>query len=844
MNPVVVILRRVMPRLLLLCVGLLPMVGAAAAADVTVYLVKKGMEYVQADANAPTVNTTNGYGFAAEVDLSSNGSVTNVSIQLPAGLPAQSLALSASQTRWDFKKKYSSLTSLNSHYPDGGYMYQIFGRNDGVRQPTLQLVGSTYPSGPHAQNFATLQAVNPNGYLLLSWDGFAGGTTADYIQLRIEDLGGNKLFETPDLGLPGALDGTAVRVLLAPAVLPAGQTNKLTLTFQKTVSQDQSSYPGALGEPAYYARTTLGLITTRAVAADVQMFELFKGREWIQTGSNTVTPQASNAFVFKASVQSYYTGMLSSGTLLFPPANSSRNLVLQPDGITLLFTNAAATQAGLDSVCAAGSYDFIFNTPHDGSKSLPLALPADAFPPASRIANFDALQIINVARPLIVTWDPWVGGGSGDFIQMRVEDANKNKVFETPNLGRAGALDGRATSAVIPAGTLPVSQFFDIHVTFVHPAQINTTAYPGVLGISGFQARTTMSIQTFLTPVISSDASLGFGSTIVGGTNQQTLTLSNVGNATLNVSSISYPEGFSGDWSGSIPAQSFQEVPVTFAPSAQRAFQGTAVINSDASRGTSNVWLYGTGYYPVTNTWTLWWESTNSSMALWQVTGTNATFISRLNPPVAGVGWHMFGTSDLNNDGQQDLLFQHTDGRMAAWLMNGTNRQTPVYLTPPQVDPSWKAMATGDLFGSGQKDLLWQRLDGALAIWRMNGLVATQTLRLNPASVDPSWRLAGCADFNGDTKSDVLWQNSDGRLAVWLMDGTNRTASVYLNPNQVQPSWKVVATTEFNSDGSPGLVWQHDTGVLAYWQMDGTNFVHSGRITPTADPAWRVVGPR
>lgn len=839
-----VIRKHAMCRLSLLCLALLPIVRAASAVDVTVYLVKKGLEYVQTDENAPAVNTTNGYGFAAEVDLSSNGSVTNASIQPPAGLPVQSLVLSASQNRWDFKKKYSSLTSLNSHYPDGGYTFQIFGRNDGLRQPALQLVGSTYPSGPHLHDFAALQTANPNGYLLLGWDGFAGGTAADYIQLRVEDLSGNKLFETPDLGPPGALDGAAVHVLLAPGMLPAGQTNRLTLTFQKAVSPDQGSYPGALGEPAYYARTTLGLITTRAVTPDVQTFKLFKGREWIQTGTNMLVPQAGSEFVFDASVQSYYTGMLSSGTLLFPPANSLRNLVLQPDGITLLFTNAATTQAGLDSACAAGTYTFVFNASHNGSKSLPLDLPVDAFPPAPRIANFDALQVINVAQPLIVTWDPWAGGGSADFAQMRVEDANKNKVFETPNLGRAGALDGRATSAVIPAGTLPVGQFFDIYVTFLHPAQINTAAYPGVLGISGFQARTTMTIQTFLVPVISSDASRRFGSTIIGETSQQTLTLSNLGNATLNVSSISYPEGFSGDWSGSIPVQGFQTVPVTFAPSAQRPFQGAAVINSDASRGTSNVWLYGTGYYPVTNTWALWWESTDSSLALWQVTGTNATFISRLSPPVAGPGWHVFGTSDLNNDGQQDLLFQHTDGRMAAWLMNGTNRQNAVYLTPLQVDPSWKAMATGDLFGTGHKDILWERLDGALAVWRMNGAVATQSLRLNPGSVNPSWRLAGCADFNGDTKADILWQNSDGRLAVWLMDGTNRTASVYLNPSQVQPSWKVVATTEFNGDGRPGLIWQHDTGVLAYWQVDGTNCVHAGRVTPTAGLAWRVVGPR
>src|SRR5438105_4870231 len=153
----------------------------ALAIDVSVYTVKKGFEFTQADSNLPTLNSTNGYAFAAEVDMPANNTVTNASVQPPAGLPAQPLTLSASQNKMDYKKKYNTLTALNTHYPEGAYTLTIYGRTDGIRQPTLQLTGSSYPAGPHIANFSALQAVNANGYFAALWDPFPGGSAGDFV---------------------------------------------------------------------------------------------------------------------------------------------------------------------------------------------------------------------------------------------------------------------------------------------------------------------------------------------------------------------------------------------------------------------------------------------------------------------------------------------------------------------------------------------------------------------------------------------------------------------------------------------------------------------------------------
>ena len=67
------------------------------------------------------------------------------------------------------------------------------------------------------------------------------------------------------------------------------------------------------------------------------------------------------------------------------------------------------------------------------------------------------------------------------------------------------------------------------------------------------------------------------------------------GNTTLTVSSISYPGGFSGAWSGTIAAGGSHNVVVTFAPTAVASYSGTVTVNSDATSGTATLAVSGTG---------------------------------------------------------------------------------------------------------------------------------------------------------------------------------------------------------------------------------------------------------
>ena len=100
------------------------------------------------------------------------------------------------------------------------------------------------------------------------------------------------------------------------------------------------------------------------------------------------------------------------------------------------------------------------------------------------------------------------------------------------------------------------------------------------------------------TPAISlSSSSLSFGSINVGASSQQSLTVSNTGNAALNISSISSSSGAFAvsPTSFSVSAGGAQTVIVTFTPSVAGSYSGTITINHNASGSPTTVSVTGTG---------------------------------------------------------------------------------------------------------------------------------------------------------------------------------------------------------------------------------------------------------
>ena len=95
---------------------------------------------------------------------------------------------------------------------------------------------------------------------------------------------------------------------------------------------------------------------------------------------------------------------------------------------------------------------------------------------------------------------------------------------------------------------------------------------------------------------------LSFGNNTVGEASQHTLTISNTGTMNLTVSGMTYPSGFSGNWSGgTIAAGASQNVTVTFTPTAAQVYSGNITVNSNAGGG-AVIWaVTGVGVPPTAN---------------------------------------------------------------------------------------------------------------------------------------------------------------------------------------------------------------------------------------------------
>ncbi len=104
------------------------------------------------------------------------------------------------------------------------------------------------------------------------------------------------------------------------------------------------------------------------------------------------------------------------------------------------------------------------------------------------------------------------------------------------------------------------------------------------------------------TRVLNLTGNLNFGSVSWNTISQRTLTIRNTGNSALTVTSISFPPGFSGNWSGTISAGGEQPVAITFAPKESKAYSGTITVNSNKTSGTATLACSGTGVTPDPST--------------------------------------------------------------------------------------------------------------------------------------------------------------------------------------------------------------------------------------------------
>jgi hypothetical protein len=466
--------------------------GVVDAADVWLYKITKGIHYEQVPGSAPAVLAENGCVFQANVFMTAPGSVSSATVVSPEGT-VRTLAPEGSD-ELEFRNRVNTRSTLETRYPDGNFRFTINAVQDGQRVITLPMFGNNYPPPPFVRNLAALQSANANGYVVASWDPLGGGTLEDFIQLRIEEEGGTLAWESRDFGEPGALDGTATHVIIKPGNLKPNMTYRATLMFDKSCGRETAAYPGAFGWSTYHARTEFTIRTSAAGTPNVERYELTKSRRFEQASDAPPVPKTGDEFVFSAEVQAS-AARLVSGASVNSPAGRNVSLVAENDQEEFSFSESVSNHDALEAGYPAGNYILQTETATEGTRSMNLSFNSANYPPAPRV-YFDPAQRIPADAALTIAWDAWPGATRDDFIQLRIEDEEGDTVFETPDFDDKDALDGRARSATVPAGTFVRGQEYEARLTFRRFVRLDAASYPGALGVASYVSRTSFDIET------------------------------------------------------------------------------------------------------------------------------------------------------------------------------------------------------------------------------------------------------------------------------------------------------------------------------------------------------------
>ena len=141
---------------------------------------------------------------------------------------------------------------------------------------------------------------------------------------------------------------------------------------------------------------------------------------------------------------------------------------------------------------------------------------------------------------------------------------------------------------VAPGGTLAIEVKFSPAKTGAAQGVVTITSNGGKLEVpaSGSAKELTGLLEIAKPPP--------FEKVTVGEKATGALILRNTGNAPLNISGLTLPEGFSATFSGTIPPAQEQKVPLFFSPLEPKTYSGHATVNLTAGHGTTSLEISGT----------------------------------------------------------------------------------------------------------------------------------------------------------------------------------------------------------------------------------------------------------
>jgi hypothetical protein len=240
-------------------------------------------------------------------------------------------------------------------------------------------------------------------------------------------------------------------------------------------------------------------------------YTVSEGAQYVQSNAVGAVLNGTNAYQFIAEIKlaTNLSGSTSVAVVTIP--GQQPTLMDKLSDVTFAVTGSTNAFTNLAASFPTGDYQFtIFNN------TVTVPLPAGYEPPnGPTLSDYDADQSINPVQDFTLSWLPFEGGGAGDLIDVSLSPETGVGGFSSPAYGCPGQLDGRATSIVIPAGTLTNATIYHTTITFVRVLTIDTNSIPGDALLAGMEALTQTTVATV--PITASGPVLTNAALLPGG---------------------------------------------------------------------------------------------------------------------------------------------------------------------------------------------------------------------------------------------------------------------------------------------------------------------------------------
>ena len=212
----------------------------------------------------------------------------------------------------------------------------------------------------------------------------------------------------------------------------------------------------------------------------------------------------------------------------------------------------------------------------------------------------------------------------------------------------------------------------------------------------------------------------------------------------------------------------------------------------------------------------------------------------------AGVVWKFASMADMNNDGNEDMLWQKEDGSTVfCYYMDGSGGVSSGVSLASGVASGWKFASASDYNGDGNADFLWHNTaKGSTVSWHFDGNGVVNGFSPLGSGIGDVFNSYGGQDMNADGNSDVIYQNSsNGRVLVWYFDENKNILGTKKYFTTLDTSLKVVGAKDYNKDGAVDILLQHSTtGVakIVYFDTAGTELSEKEIGTVDTTTLWEI----